>query len=342
MKKVLSIILALSLMFGLLILPANAESNKLDERLKERLEAAEPDEVLDLTIWYAYPGCPEPDFQPEDYGEDAASVNAYIHDYRAYKRDYYSGHNAELTDKVQALIDAEIIYIAQYTPVAQLKVKAADVETLAELEDVGEIFLLEPFTPEPETQSGIYESRYLEQLKTPDGNRTYSYRELYYHKDENGETDWALIEANAGTQPDMLVSAVVFGRVLTHTLSAVCFQFNYGIYDVIQDKFIDLVDIKDTPELYPGLYETVWNLKIGRPLGDADKDNDLTILDATTIQRYLAELETNEIESDIYWLGWDNPGYHLFSDYDRDDDITILDATAIRRALVGLDATQAE
>lgn len=58
--------------------------------------------------------------------------------------------------------------------------------------------------------------------------------------------------------------------------------------------------------------------------GDADKDGDLTILDATHIQLYKAEL-IDESEIDL-----------TVADYDEDGDVTILDATAIQRTLVDL------
>ncbi len=59
-------------------------------------------------------------------------------------------------------------------------------------------------------------------------------------------------------------------------------------------------------------------------MGDADKDGSLTILDATHIQRYLADLiDESQIDLDV-------------ADYDGDGNITILDATAIQRNLAGL------
>lgn len=63
---------------------------------------------------------------------------------------------------------------------------------------------------------------------------------------------------------------------------------------------------------------------LDRIIGDADKDGDLTILDATHIQLYKAELiEESEIDLTV-------------SDYDQDGEVTILDATAIQRRLAGL------
>lgn len=62
----------------------------------------------------------------------------------------------------------------------------------------------------------------------------------------------------------------------------------------------------------------------GYLLGDADKSDDITIIDATTIQRFLAKLITEE-NLNMY-----------ASDVDADGEITILDATNIQRHLAKL------
>ena len=59
--------------------------------------------------------------------------------------------------------------------------------------------------------------------------------------------------------------------------------------------------------------------------GDADGDGDVTIVDATVIQRHIAELNTQKY-------------VEAASDADNDGDITILDATAIQRHIAGLPA----
>ena len=61
-----------------------------------------------------------------------------------------------------------------------------------------------------------------------------------------------------------------------------------------------------------------------RPHGDADMDGSVTILDATRIQRFKADLVTvNDIDT-------------VRADADRDGEITILDATRIQRLIAGL------
>ena len=59
-------------------------------------------------------------------------------------------------------------------------------------------------------------------------------------------------------------------------------------------------------------------------IGDVDMDDDLTIVDATYIQRNLAGIESFTDEQ------------ILLGDFDRDGDLTIVDATYIQRRLAGL------
>ena len=57
--------------------------------------------------------------------------------------------------------------------------------------------------------------------------------------------------------------------------------------------------------------------------GDADNDSSISILDATAIQRKLAELSVETFDDD-------------HADYDLDGTVTIVDATGIQRELAGL------
>ena len=60
-------------------------------------------------------------------------------------------------------------------------------------------------------------------------------------------------------------------------------------------------------------------------LGDADGDGEVTILDATRIQRWLADLITDD-EIDL-----------TAADADEDGEVSILDATAVQRFIAGFD-----
>lgn len=341
MKKTLSIILAVVLVLSALILSAHAEESKMTQELKDAIKQSSPDDVLNLILWYAYPGCPEPDFQPEDYGEDLKSVQAYLKDYRAYKKAYYTEKNEQCTDFLKKAIEIELIYSSKYTSYVLLKAKADDINKLEAVDFVSSIGLVENETLEEQTELGLYESRYRAILDNEEQRRNYAYQEVYYHYDEDGDNDWALVEADSGRSVPMDISMLINGRVITNNMDAKYFTFKYGVYDVVRDKFFDLDDIKESTDLFPGLTDAIWNLKIGRPLGDADNDDELTVLDATRIQREMAELDTFDEEVEYYHLSvLEAP--RRFSDYDGDGGVTILDATAIQRTLVGLDATEAE
>ncbi len=64
-------------------------------------------------------------------------------------------------------------------------------------------------------------------------------------------------------------------------------------------------------------------IKIEDLYGDADGDHQITVFDATAVQRYLVG---------NYYLG----SYEKYADFDRDGEISIFDATAIQRKIAGL------
>ena len=58
-------------------------------------------------------------------------------------------------------------------------------------------------------------------------------------------------------------------------------------------------------------------------LGDADGDGEVSIIDATTIQRYLLNIKVNSF-------------VFAAADTDQDDELSIIDATFIQRYLLGV------
>lgn len=327
MKKVLSFTLVLIMLFSVLALTVHAQESKIGDSLQEKLKTVEPEEKLDITVSFAYPTCPEPNFEQEDYGDD---VQSYIHDYRAYKRNYYTENTNTAIQELQTQIEIEVIYASRYTPCADLSIKAGDIEKLSANDLIDSIDL--KCVPIREYNSE-YERIYASML----GNniQDYSYKELVYHHDENDVTDWILVEASSG-YPTGLISTVIADRVISHPDGTENFKFGYGIFDIKQGRFEDLEDIKDDLDKYPDLYNTLWKQNIGRPIGDADNDMDLTVLDSTKIQRNIACLETIKESTDSYWCGYRDPSKRI-SDYDGDGEISILDSTSIQRNLAGLD-----
>lgn len=161
------------------------------------------------------------------------------------------------------------------------------------------------------------------------------YDEIYYHVNEtSGEIDWALISVVLyAINPWEVVETLQIGdRVLKWWVpGAAVLPYGYAVYNVADDTFYDIQRVK--PEEYDGFVEVIDELELGLPLGDVDMDSSVSVLDATEIQRYIAQL----IEVPY--------GYYSYipalADVEDDDEMNILDATALQVKLAQLeDCTQ--
>lgn len=178
------------------------------------------------------------------------------------------------------------------------------------------------------------------------------YRELYYHYNDLGEIDYALIEAQDGWEP-WNPFAIIGNHVLLGA-SSYPFNFGYAVYDVETNEFHSLVkpvyggyiDLTGSEEFqkYEGLAEVVDEYVGGRLLGDIDRDDEISILDVTIIQRCEAEISeypaTDLIDPDnIITPYFDNVKLTYYSDFNRDKERDILDATCIQRYLADMPYT---
>ena len=182
-------------------------------------------------------------------------------------------------------------------------------------------------------------AQYIEKAESDDAPIHYGEVIDYRAYKELAQMDyWVLLEAHVvGLEnPWEMVLSIEFGdRILSWwEPGAGIYPYGLFVYDASQDTFFPIEDVK--PEDYAGLSDSISELMLGRPLGDADNDSDLTIMDATCIQRDLAELAFIDEETDIYRFTAES-AVKRFSDFDCDNDITILDATAIQRRLAGLE-----
>ena len=187
----------------------------------------------------------------------------------------------------------------------------------------------------------LYESKFVDYYITPtyqyEGD-WYSYNECYYHhvdeSDPESEIDWVLVNAGKNTQAPWMAKRVVGDRVFWKSSGSSPFQFRYGLYDVKKGSFKEITsDILDD---YEDLAEVMDELKVGTPIGDADLDDMLTILDATYIQRVAAQLceyDYNDYISEFHKLG--NADISYISDADMDGNRNVMDATYIQRKLAG-------
>ena len=165
------------------------------------------------------------------------------------------------------------------------------------------------------------------------------YQEMYAHYTGLGgeETiDWVFVFARKQFEEPMSRCQLVGERILFTDSGYYPFTFGYCIYDVESDMFKGLTEIITTGDVnnYEGLLDYWESLELGVPLGDADNDGMLSVLDATYIQMVIAKLcefNGNDDLRDYIFVGVD-----YISDFDRDGERTILDATAIQIKLAGL------
>lgn len=181
------------------------------------------------------------------------------------------------------------------------------------------------------TDGCLYKDRFIE--KYDDTDRWYDREEIIYLEydyldvDNDDAIDYALVYATLPLAHD----TEHYVDMGTHFIYSDSYYYPFGtgdaLYDIKNDEFIPFS--KHMLTEYPFMVDYLKEHPIGTPYGDADLDNELTIMDATEIQLIVAKLSTN----------W-GPEIEYRSDIDRDGEVTILDATAIQLALAGLDGSE--
>ena len=255
-------------------------------------------------------------------------------EYSAYRNDFNDRFVAEAFDGIDAVVYSGFGFMVLAA------VKIADIEKLADRDCVRYIEFSENPTcdnegidiePEPvdAPDSTYYEWKLRSQYEITDTD-CLDFEVLHL------SSDWALVRAFRFDlcYATALHSAAVGGRRLTSSaLGWNPFTFAYGVYNARQDRYYDLTQINFDD--YDGLYEVWQKLELTTPFGriyedspyfdgDADGDSEVTILDATRIQRRLADLCS---KYDIV---------ETSADVDRDGSVTILDATYIQRFMADL------
>lgn len=168
----------------------------------------------------------------------------------------------------------------------------------------------------------------------------YYYREAYYHhideNDPNSEIDWVLVNANSRLENPWFIKFIVKDSVFYANGEGVPFSFGVAIFDVKNQSFHELSN--STLDMFEDAEEIALNqFGYGTPIGDADANGKLDIMDATFIQLVSAKLqEYNKYDdiSDYYGFGCN---LNYISDMNRDGKRDILDATAIQLKLAGLE-----
>lgn len=160
---------------------------------------------------------------------------------------------------------------------------------------------------------------------------------LYKHKDNYDNVDWVMIYTDVAFGEEPWTGFALIGKRVFVGGPTDIFRFGMALYDAYQNEFVDLSAVDDYSK-YEGLSYAIDVYGKGRLLGDMDSDNIITILDATIIQRCLAEIEEFPDDDIIAPDEMIDSSFHplqYYSDFNLDGDRTILDATAIQRTLAG-------
>lgn len=165
------------------------------------------------------------------------------------------------------------------------------------------------------------------------------YDEPYYHYDDNGNVDWAIVHAITPAPPIECTAYIVVEDVLIRCYPYNEFMVGYGIYSVEDNKFFFLDKVLDNPK-YKDLPEALRTIEASEIIGDMDHDRKLTVKDATFIQSAIANIVEFPLEDKVVYQTFDfsalTEELTYISDYNRDGNRDIKDATAIQRQVAGL------
>ncbi len=160
----------------------------------------------------------------------------------------------------------------------------------------------------------------------------YTYRVEYEHYDDLAETPtWALIYAYASTY-DVGCYGVFDDYVLSAS-SGMPYGLGYYFYDLVEDKFYMFHEAWELGLVDMGELKAYGMVNIS-VLGDTNWDGNLTIMDATEIQLWLANKK--ELPDDYFFIFASceyGPEIEHIADIDCDGSINIMDATHIQRKL---------
>lgn len=184
------------------------------------------------------------------------------------------------------------------------------------------------FTTFAENLYGCKDAFYEKYNITANGDKYLIYNELgEMDADYDDAIDFVMIYAHFGLCCDALTSIDMGERFIAQNQICSPFEFCYGFFDLETREFIPLSE--EFLNEYPMTYDYLDEFDVGEQYGDADCDGELTVLDATFIQRALVNLEEYTYNEYLYDWGINRRR----SDFDHDYKVTVMDATAIQKKL---------
>ncbi len=349
MKKTLSILLAITLLLSCVTVTAHAKekNGKITSALAEKLDKLPEGEKIATGIWLYYQHDAEliERMTFEECGLTAGTcmtlneVDIYSKTYNRIAGEMEAAGNKALIEKT-GVSDEDILFCGTVSPIIVLKLTGEQVYAISAFREVQILDYDESYIPaepaegsEPTVSGHYYENSFKQKYETQ-YEHVATYRELYYHHGENGEIDWALASCRLDYCQPAVYTTVIGNRVISHGNYYAPFDSGYAVYDVEKDAFIDAASL--AAKAYDGFTKAFdESVSEGKPLGDLDSDNEITIIDATIIQRCEAFLRDYPVDDEINLFSW-RSAQKYYSDFNRDGERDILDVTAIQRYLVEL------
>lgn len=173
-----------------------------------------------------------------------------------------------------------------------------------------------------------------------EGEEWYIYSESYNYYSPDNDTsipDWVLVNGCYRGMSPMFCYGVFGEYYIQKSNYYVPYSLGYYIYVPTDNNFYTLEQawISEFDGIENVFIESLIPRGIAGYIGDADNDNNLTVLDATYIQRTLAGLCTFNSYDDMTSRKnlTDTEPLLYVSDIDRDGNRTVMDATAIQKKL---------
>lgn len=365
MKKLTAILLVAVLLCTAMTVTTYADDTedwmkKIDPELLSRME--KPGENIGVWMWFIdidreefanrvaeATGYTEAEYEakknsmPQTTAQEKQALNAFINSYRSTRNrimdEMYKAHNSAI---LESLGLTDIRFLSTGTNSSIVNVPKSRIYEITQSGDVTYLYYhpLEVELPDPpegvEYRFGDKLVRYLSSL---DDNpmhapTVYCCEELCDHRDEQNETDWAIVFAINDAAAPWYGMAIIGNRVIVSGTYPY-FEFGMALYDAKEDTFYDLSKMTDY-SAYPGLSKALDTYGKGKLLGDLDGDDAITSVDVTILRRCEANM-TEYPDSD--WIDESDlvndffKPINYYSDFNRDGERNVIDATCVQRYL---------
>lgn len=342
MKKAVSMLIITAILLTCCVVSASAQG-KIADSLQAKMDTASDSETIRVIIWLNNPVDKSEVFRQAfrecgyigglPLNMTAQEVDAYR---TVYNRIVHEQEAAAVNSFIESFGLDEACINETYCLCINANLTKAQIASAASYTEVEGVYFddegvpVEPLTAELPNLQKRFETLCTSMYEEAE---VLAFEELYTHLDAGGEADWILVYGCSNVQAPMPLTTVIGNRVISVGSVEIPFDTGYAIYDLRSDGFMDAAAQEAAGyDDFTAVFDSI--VTEGRLIGDIDGDNDLSIVDATLIQRCEAQM-CDYPANDIYYLSEDYYATeHYLSDFDRDGERGILDATCLQRWLI--------